>query len=324
MNELMTHHLLFVTEVVTPLALDEHSGSAIRGNLFEAVWRRFCNNRAAATCAECPLHTLCPVSALVAPLREDHPRGRDIPRPYIIIPPMEGARYYAPGEQFTFGVTLFGRIIELLPYLMLSLSVLENVGLGKRLPERGGERGRFKVKRVDSYHPFTGERRTIYRAEKARVDTSVLTVTAMDVQTKAATLHKDTLTLHFLTPTFIKDQTQSPRSIEFGPLIHRLLERFSALRVAYGDGQDQTSEERVPIVDLARHVQRVVDETRWEAVIGYSHRTRQHTAIGGVRGRVTFAGNIEPFAELLVWGEVIHVGKNCVKGNGWYRIEATG
>ncbi len=81
---LITHHLLFTTEVVSPLELDDHSGAALRGNLFESLWRRFCTNKAAPSCAACPLHSVCPVSALVAPLREENPPGqRDIPRPYI-------------------------------------------------------------------------------------------------------------------------------------------------------------------------------------------------------------------------------------------------
>ena len=143
---LVTHHFLFKTEVKTPLVLDEHSGSALRGNLFEAVWRRFCTNKASPTCADCPLHAMCPVSALVAPLREENIRGRDIPRPYIIIPPIEGARCYAPGETLTFGLTLFGNIVELLPYIILSLPMLEAVGLGRKVKEGDWRRGTFTVK----------------------------------------------------------------------------------------------------------------------------------------------------------------------------------
>lgn len=90
MGSLVSHHFLFTTEVVSPLELDEHSGSALRGSFFDAVWTRFCNNKAALTCAACPLHTMCPVSALVAPLREENERGRDIPRPYVILPPLGG------------------------------------------------------------------------------------------------------------------------------------------------------------------------------------------------------------------------------------------
>ena len=44
--------------------------------------------------------------------------------------------------------------------------------------------------------------------------------------------------------------------------------------------------------------------------------------IGGLQGKVTFVGDLEPFRELLTWGELVHVGKSAVKGNGWYKIVA--
>ncbi len=320
MDDLITHHLLFHAGVVTPLELDEHSGAALRGHLYEAVWRRFCTNRAASTCAECPLNALCPVSALVAPLREENIRGRDIPRPYLILPPLKGARALAPGEKLTFGLTLFGSIIELLPYILLSLPTLETVGLGKR--GQDGRRGQFKVKRVESYHPLSGERQSIYEAGKAQVHAATLSVTAADVRAKVATLAKDRITLEFLTPTHIKDQERPVGRAEFRPLMHRLLERLSALRVAYGNGQEQSYEERKQYVDLAQHVRCLEDATYWERLNSYSRRTRESMAIGGLLGRATFSGDLAPFLESLVWGELIHVGKNCVKGSGWYKIVA--
>ena len=56
--------------------------------------------------------------------------------------------------------------------------------------------------------------------------------------------------------------------------------------------------------------------------ISYSSRSRQRTPIGGLVGQVTLAGDLAPLRELLVWGSLIHVGKNAVKGDGWYRIGA--
>ncbi|MBO0777548.1 MAG: hypothetical protein J2P37_01860, partial [Ktedonobacteraceae bacterium] len=67
-----TTHLRFTVRVCTPLALDAYSGSAFRGSLFHAIWQRFCTNKSAETCAACPLLETCPVSALVAPLREEN------------------------------------------------------------------------------------------------------------------------------------------------------------------------------------------------------------------------------------------------------------
>ena len=317
---LVTHHFLFKTEVKTPLVLDEHSGSALRGNLFEAVWRRFCTNKDAPTCAECPLHTMCPVSALVAPLREENIRGRDIPRPYIIIPPIEGARCYAPGETLTFGLTLFGKIVELLPYIILSLPMLETVGLGRKVKEADWRRGTFTIKRIEAYHPLRQERQVIYEAGRAQVTVAPLAVSMADVKEKAETLPADTITLDFLTPTRLIEQEHPVSHAEFRPLIHRLLERFHALEGEYGVGDEHELLATQQYVELAEQIRCVHDATYWEDVGSYSRRTRRLTPIGGIRGQATFRGNLLPFRSLLVWGELIHVGKNAVKGNGWYTI----
>lgn len=317
---LVTHHFLFKTQVKTPLELDEHSGSALRGNLYEAVWRRFCTNKASPSCADCPLHSTCPVSALVAPLREEHPRGRDRPRPYILIPPLDGARHYAPGESLTFGLTLFGDIVTLLPYIILSLPIVEMIGLGRKQQEANRQRGTFTVKEIETYHPLSGARQTIYQAGKAQVAASTLAVTAEDVQQKAATLPANTLTLNFLTPTRIVDQEHLVSRPAFRPLVHRLLERLDALNTEYGTAEAASFPDTQQLLALAEHVRCVHDATGWEDVASYSRRTRQRTPVGGIRGQATFEGDLTPFRELLLWGELVHVGKSAVKGNGWYTI----
>jgi hypothetical protein len=319
---LETHHFLFTTRVVRPLELDEHSGSALRGNLFEAVWQRFCNNKAAPSCAACPLNQMCPVSALVAPLREENVRGRDIPRPDVILPPLEGERRFAPGETVSFGLTLFGTIIELLPYLLLVTNSLEAAGLGRRLPENQGRRGTFKIQQIEAYNPIDGTRQVLSEAGKLRVEAPTVSVTSMDVRKRAASLSAEQITIHFLTPIRLQHEERLMYRPEFQPLVARLLERLALLEQEYGQGDEPSpSQQWQELAPLAGHIECIDNQTRWEEVRSYSKRTHYMTQIGGISGSATFAGNLAPFLELLVWGELVHVGKNVVKGSGWYRIE---
>src|SRR5438046_3405998 len=103
---LTVHYLEVIVETVTPLALDAYCGSALRGAFFRAIWGRFCTNRESPTCDVCPLLAACPVASLVAPLRDAAPRGRDVPRPYVITPPQREQKRYEQGDTFTFGFAL--------------------------------------------------------------------------------------------------------------------------------------------------------------------------------------------------------------------------
>lgn len=62
---------------------------------------------------------------------------------------------------------------------------------------------------------------------------------------------------------------------------------------------------------------------RWIDAKSYSSRQRHTLPIGGFIGTATYTGACSPsLRELLVWGELLNVGKNTVKGDGWYQIEA--
>ena len=59
---LTTHHLAFTATALTPVALGEQSGSAVRGALAGALWERFCTNKTAPACVGCPLTNVCTTS----------------------------------------------------------------------------------------------------------------------------------------------------------------------------------------------------------------------------------------------------------------------
>ncbi|GCF11253.1 CRISPR system precrRNA processing endoribonuclease RAMP protein Cas6 [Dictyobacter arantiisoli] len=321
---LTTTHLWFTVRATTAVSLDMYSGAALRGSFFHALWTRFCTNKSAVTCASCPLNEICPVSSIVAPLREDNVGGQDIQRPYVIIPPREGAHCYQPGEAFSFGMTLFGHIVNLLPYIMLSISELEAEGLGQRLNENAGRRGRFHVEQVEVIHPWTQQRQSIYTAGNPLVNTPIISVHVADCLERATQLNADSVTLTFLTPLRLVDREHLIKRAEFRPLLQRLLERYYALERHYGNAELILSkEERDQLLQQADAISCSNDQTIWQDLRSYSNRQKRATPIGGLIGQATFTGNLTELLPYLLIGELIHIGKNAVKGNGWYRIEAS-
>ena len=194
--------------------------------------------------------------------------------------------------------------------------------MGRKLTENRGQRGKFQIKHIESYNPIKNERQIVYQEGKPKVDIPAVTVTSADVLARAQSLPNDKITLNFLTPTRILSREKLVHHAAFLPLVQRLLERLTALEQAYGieEAQESTPTRR-ELVDLAGQIECCDDSTHWEDVLSHSQRQNRTTPIGGIVGQATFKGNLAPFRELLVWGELIHVGKNAVKGKGGYRIE---
>ncbi|MEN9935150.1 MAG: hypothetical protein RLZZ387_1729 [Chloroflexota bacterium] len=314
---LTTHHLYFQATAATPVELDEQAGSQVRGALVGALWERFCTNKAAPSCACCPLLTACPVATLVAPMREaGETGGEQRPRPYVVRPP--AGQRYEPGEPLAFGLVLVGPAAQLFPYVVMAVHEVERQGIGRPLHANAGRRGRVSVDGIMAVNPLTGEELVLFRHGERQVRSPGLPIGTVEVTTHAAALSADRLTLRFRTPLRLIEQERLVRVFEPRPFVQRLAWRLDELGRAYGDGP--LVHDRAVLAEAAAAVQVIDDCTRWVDVVSYSSRTRQRTPIGGLVGSVTLAGDLAPLRELLVWGSLVHVGKNAVKGDGWYEI----
>lgn len=319
---LTTHHLEFSATATTSLELDDQAGAAIRGAVVGGLWERFCANKAALTCANCPLTKVCPVAALVAPMREDgESGGEQRPRPYTVRPPL-GPRRFAAGQPLTFGLTLIGQPAALFPYVVMAAQAVEQSGLGRRLAANRGRRGALQIEAISAIDPLAGARAPLYARGRAQVQAPGLPVDAAAVAAYAATLPADRLTLRFHTPLRLTEKrngtTRLVHRFEPQPFFARLAWRLDQLALAYGGGQSLSDYAALP--EQVARVMVANDQTHWVDVVSYSSRTRSRTPIGGLVGDVTLAGDLAALRGLMVWGSLIHVGRNTVKGDGWYQI----
>lgn len=298
----------------SPLVLREYVGSAIRGAFFGALWGRFCTNQAAPTCAVCPLNQVCPVSALVAPLRDEGPRGRDIPRPYAIHAPRSTRGAYGPGDDFSWGLTLFGRQRDLFPYAVMAIHQMAETGLGLRCEANGGRRGRFAVEEIAAVHPLTGETKVLQAAGARQVAMPDLPVTHEQIAAAAEALPGDRVRLRFVTPTRLTDASALVRRPLPRPLVQRLLERLSALMREFGEGVPPW--DFAGLIAHAENIRLERDHTRWVELGSFSGRQGRVTPIGGFVGEAEYAGDLRPLLPVLLWGTVVQAGKDTVKGNG--------
>jgi hypothetical protein len=196
-------------------------------------------------------------------------------------------------------------------------------GFGKpSRSDRTPRRGTARVTRIDALHPLTGETGPVLRPNSRTVNVPALPITHADVLAVAERLPvSGDITLHFITPMRLVDHEQLVKVPYFRPLLHRLIERVKSLAENFGGGP-------VPydiraLRDLADGVALVENHTSWLDLKGYSTRLGREQMIGGLVGRATYrATDWTPFRPWLVWGTILHAGKNAVKGDGWFGIEA--
>jgi len=320
MDNFTAHQLHFTCEVQTPILLNEHQGSAIRGALFYALRNQFCFNKKTKDCGECAVWATCPICFLVATRNPEGKRGVDVPRPYVIEPPLDGKTRYEPGETLEFGLTMFAQALSFFPYVVLGSQALERGGLGKKLRREDGRwrRGAFAIREIAALNRLSGERQPVLRQGDTMVEVPNLPVTNEQVQALAAQLPRDRITLMFKTPTRIIERGKLQHRPTFRPLIQRLHRRLRDLTREFTDAPWELDFRQV--MAQAEAVQVVEDRTRWVELDSFSTRRSASTPMGGLVGQVTFEGVLEPFLPWLVWGEMVHVGKDAVKGNGWYEI----
>ncbi len=315
-------HLLRVTcRAEEPVSLPAFSGSAIRGALFGAVRELACANQAAPSCAACPLHRVCGVSLLLATVDPEGLRGIEAPRPFVMRPPLEGARVVAAGERFGFSLVLVGEeALRLLPYLVLGLRRMGSAGLGRPAASTAGgaRRGRFAVESLEAVNPFTEQRQPVMRAGEALMTLPDAPVTQEQIAAWCAARGEvRQLTLRLRTPLRLVVEGQLVQQLTFVAVMRRLCRRVTDLARAYGGAAELDFR---ALLAQAAVVQVAEDHTRWQELDSRSARQGRALPIGGLTGAITFAGNLTPFLPLLALAEFIGIGKDVTKGNGAIEI----
>ena len=315
------HLLRFRAEVTAPLRLPVATGAALRGALFAALRAQFCLAGRGPDCGRPELAASCPVCFLLAPVDEADRRGRDVPRPYVLRPPLDGTLEYAPGRTFEFGLATFGRALGHFPYALLGVEEMGRRGLG------AGRQGGFRLEEVWAENPLLGRQEAVYqRARDAVVRPPAIPVDAAQVAEEAALLAERggarRLVVELLSPTRLVEREKLVKydTFTFRALLGRLLERLSALFTRYGDAPPP---EDAPALLRAAGAVRIAEQRLvWRELFRASGRHGRMVPMGGLVGRVVLEGELGPFLPWLIWGSLTHVGKDAAMGNGRMRLEA--
>lgn len=314
---LTVHHLIFTVEAGTFVHLGPQAGAQIRGALWAALKEFACTSPNART----PEHTRhCPMCRLVALETADNSRGVNPPRPFAIRPPLPdfpgGDCRFKPGQTFSIGINLFGDAADLFPFVAQAMYRAGQLGIGYG-------RGQFGIRAIQAVNPCSAETRALFDGRRVNALPDVPVNHAAVVQAAAA-LPADRLRLNFLTQTHLTGGGRVVNKPDFAILLGRLIERCQALEAHYTDAAQPAEHWRayyLHLVEQSRSMRLVQDDTRWVRVESGSRRTNETVSVSGFVGAAVYQGDLAAFRYWLAWGQSLHIGKNAVKGSGWYSIE---
>ncbi|MGQ9629723.1 MAG: CRISPR system precrRNA processing endoribonuclease RAMP protein Cas6 [bacterium] len=291
-------------------SLPPFKGSTIRGAFGRAFRRVSCALRR-STCDGCLLLGRCAYSYVfetpLPPGSSHILRSESVPRPFVVEPPLDSKMDYDPDEKLSFSLILVGRAIAYLPYFVLAFVEMGKAGMGR-------ERARFSVLEVRASDPSRRLEEVIYEGEEGLLRESDIRLGLDSV------LPGDRVEVSFLTPTRLRYGGGYEGRPEFHVLVRNLLRRLSALAYFHCGGELEV--DRVGLIERAECVKLVGGDLRWVRRERYSGRQGRRVSMGGIVGGVIYEGDIEPFRELLLLGERVHVGKGCTYGLGRYEIKS--
>lgn len=313
-NRFAFAHYRFYLTPLEPLEMPAaNKGSTIRGG-FGAAFRRLVCIDLNLDCAACDLRYTCPYTRVfnpfVPPAAERLSKNQNIPRPFIVKPPLEWTTSYRPGEPLVFDFVVIGEAIDYLPYFIVAFRELGAGGFGLN-------RARCELSSIAALSS-AGEVTAVYDGKEGivRPPRDNLTWPALIARSAIFNGQRE-ITIRFLTPTTLKMEGEMVTVPQFHALIKRLRDRVNALSYFYCGGALEVDFRELGA--QAEKIKEVAVHSRW---IDRGRRTRKGFAqdLSGFVGEVTYRGELAPFLPLLLLGEYVHVGKNAAFGNGWYRL----
>jgi len=304
--------------LAAPARLPPFKGALLRGGLGYALQRASCPQQCWGQSHRCPTEVArCAYRELFEPTLP--PGGtflhdlRDAPRPFVLEPPLDQRRFYAAGDLLETTMLLFGRGIELLPFVALAFVNFGRAGLGRYQTAA-------RLERIEALPYGQSLGVTIYRDGDSDLTLTDMPLFNLSELTPISERMAPDLRLALRAPLRIKTRGELMQSLEIPALVQAICWRLQALNYLYGDVPWEVDYR--PAVVAAQQVIVEHDTTHWVDWERSSTRpaNRQTMKLGGLIGAATLR-NVPPMVRsLLLAASVVHAGKSCVFGHGWLQV----
>ena len=305
----------FTARMESPVRLPAYAGSLLRGQFGAALRAVACMTRQ-PVCGGCPILQACPyirIFEAAPPAEHALQKFSQVPKAYVIEPPMRSDAQLQVGELLQFNMVLVGDAIEQLALVIFSWQRAFRQGLTQ-------SRNTAELLAVEWLPGEDAVAVPIWQVETAVISKHAPTLTTpivLPVLTQ--------ISLQFHTPLRLQHQGQPLRADQLDP--HALIAavaRRVALVLEFHARQPQWG----PLARDAAHLANTLTDSRdlhWFDWTRYSSRQQQEMTLGGLVGRWTLHGSPDTLAHLWPWlwlGQWLHVGKNATMGLGHYTLSA--
>lgn len=258
--------LQFTLEALEPISLPIYKGSTFHGGFGHA------------------LETISPTWFRYF-FQTDKQTSNTLPKPFVLLPPLDTQQSYHPGETFHCELTLFGEAVQHYAIAHAAIEYLGNVmGLGY-------SRGKFKIQNINT---------PSFNSIPAQADQLTLTVnTRLRLKANNRLLK------------------QAP---EFSQLIKSLFTRLKTLQHCYTSTPiDESLYQQ--LLRQSHAIQQTQSKMHWDDWDRYSGTQNEWMKFGGLLGESSYQGDLHAFIPYLQRGEWTHIGGKSSFGLGKYTLD---
>ncbi len=221
-----------------------------------------------------------------------HPQiqqSNTIPKPFVLLPPLDEQKYYQAGEIFQCELTLFADATQHTAIAQAAIEYLGNqLGLGHN-------HGKFKIAEITESTYSETFRHTVIKPQ--------------------------TLTLQLKTRLRLKSNNQLQKHPpSFSLFMTRLMGRLRTLQKIYSE-QPIDENYYSQLLQQAQAIQTLDSYVHWDDWDRYSGRQQTWMKFGGLLGELHFQGDLQPFLSCLHMGEWCYIGGKSSFGLGKYLIQ---
>lgn len=227
------------------------------------------------------------------------------PKPYIICPNGDHKTHWQKGELYSFDITLFGQATQLVDKLFIAMKLGETLGFGT-------QRTPFRILSIASITP-TGYKAGVQEFTLA----DALAIKPIDYLNE----EEKEVAVTFVTPVRIKYQGNICRNTipDLNFFVNQILRRLIQLS-RFWVLDDQVLFDSIYDYRPVIRSHQVTNHCYFEDWQRFSQKSQEFLPFGGLKGQVSFCGEINHSIPLLQIGEVLHIGGKTTFGLGKYQL----